>query len=261
MTRPLMIGLMLSKSDRDVIEEVMTEYCKQFDTIFCIEASDDDSIDVIRSFDKVEYVAHEKELGISGTLLKDGIRQLLLSRIQDKYGYDGWIFPIHSDEIYHGKLENLIECGISENSNVLNTLIAHFVIREGDTEYSEGDSVQDALRYYFIGQCEIAGYKNNPGLYYNFFEHMRVLPHGIRPVVTCSRVIIRKHYNMRTPEQLFSRIADRVTTGWQPAYAAIQDAYITDPNSLITAGEVYTDILHYKGQFKIPKQWNNRVVE
>ncbi|MDI6787971.1 MAG: hypothetical protein QME51_06330, partial [Planctomycetota bacterium] len=249
--RPLMIGLLLSADDQDIIEEVMTKYSKQFDTIFCLDRGRDNSIDIIRSFKKVEYAVTDQEIGIDGTLLKDGKRQLLLSRIQDKYGYDGWIFPIHSDEIYHGDLSHLIEAAQSDQANVVNCMVAHFIMHPNEAgEIDKEDaqqSIQERRKWYFLGQCEISGFKNQKGLYYNFFEHMRVLPHGFYPVVTCSKVIIRKHYNMRSPTQLRERIEDRIKTGWQPAYNSIKDIYITNPNQIITAGQIYSAIELFDG--------------
>src|SRR3990172_8270292 len=240
MYRPLMIGMLLSKDDRDIIEEVMTEYSKQLDSIFCIESSDDDSLDVIRSFPNVEYAVHARELGIEVSHLKDGVRQFLLSHIQDRYGYDGWIFPIQSDEIYAGELANLVHHANATSANVLNALVAQFVIHrdEAGTNFAPGGrSIQDMRRWYFFGQCEVAGFKNQPGIYYNLFEHMRVLVHGLHPVATCGRVVVRKHYNMRTPQQLASRIADRLKTGWQVAYAAlIDDPFVDNPLQVINAG-------------------------
>ncbi|MDI6787937.1 MAG: hypothetical protein QME51_06160 [Planctomycetota bacterium] len=266
--KPLKIGLLLSKSDDDIIKEVMTDYCNYFDTIFCIEASDDErkSYEIIKSFGKVEYIAHKEDLGVDTAMLKDGVRQLLLSRIQDKYGYDGWIFPIHSDEVFWGNPASLIDCAVNEGANILNAMIAHFVFHsqeeiDGTVLENRYRNVVDRRLWYFLGQCENCGFKNQRGLYYNFFEHMRTIPHGFYPTTACSKVIIRRHYNMRTSEQLKKRIEDRVKTGWQPAYKSIPDKlYIEDPKEIITAGAVYSGIEKFDGEFKIPEEWKARIV-
>lgn len=264
--QPLLIGLMLSKSDDDIIKEVMTDYCNYFDAIYCIEASDDDrkSYDIIKSFDKVDYIVHKDELGVDTAALKDGVRQLLLSRIQDKYGYDGWIFAIHSDEIFWGNPAHLVEVAVSEGANVLNAMVAHFIFHsqeEIDNIPDETGNVTDRRLWYFLGQCENVGFKNQDGLYYNFFEHMRTIPHGFYPLQTCSKVIIRRHYNMRTPEQLRKRIEDRLKTGWQPAYQSIPDKlYLDDPKEIITAGAIYSGIEKFDGEFKVPDEWNERII-
>lgn len=261
--KPL-IGILLSKDDGDIIEDVMTEYNKYFDAIYCIDASSDNSLDIIKSFDKVKYAVSEKELGINGAMLKDGIRQLLLSRIQDEYGYEGWIFPIHTDEIYVGNPRNILIHADEENATVINCLIAHFVMHKNDIETIDKPNIVDRKLWYFMGQCENAGFKSQQHIYYNFFEHMRVTPHGLQPFQVCRRVLVRRHYNQRTEEQLRKRIRDRLTTGWQPAYKAIENNfYITDPNQMITCGEIYSDIQRFDGTFKFYPRcdfWNGIII-
>ncbi|MDI6788133.1 MAG: glycosyltransferase family 2 protein, partial [Planctomycetota bacterium] len=217
----LKIGMLLTRNEDDIITEVMTEYEKQFDVIFALDNSDDNTFEIIKSFKNVVWAKTEKELGISATFLKDGIRQIVLSAIQDRYGYDGWIFPIHGDEIYHGSIAELLET--TENKYMMvNCLIAHFVIHESekDSIHTEDQSlsIQERRKWYFMGQCEHCGFKNQKGLYYNFFEHMRVYPHGIYPQMVANRVIIRKHYNLRSPKQTIQRVKDRLERGYQPAY-------------------------------------------
>lgn len=263
--KPLLIGMLLSKDDGDIIHNVMTEYNRYFDTIFCIDASEDGSLEIIKSFPKVEYAVSEKEIGINGSMLKDGIRQLLLSRIQDTYGYDGWIFPIHSDEVFFGDPAHLVEMAISESTNIVNCLVAHFILHKNDIETDHLPHICDRKLYYFMGQAENCGFKNQKGLYYNFFEHMRTIPHGFYPLSTCSKFIIRRHYNMRTPEQLKKRVEDRLATGWQPAYIKLlENQYIQNPKDLITAGAIYSKINKFEGEFEfLPqyKYWENLIVK
>lgn len=258
------IGILLSKDDGDIIADVMTEYNKYFDAIYCIDASTDNSLDIIRSFNKVRYAVSEKELGINGAMLKDGIRQLLLSRIQDEYGYDGWIFPIHTDEMYVGNPRNAVAAAEADRCNVINCLIAHFIMHKDDAENADKPNIVDRKLWYFMGQCENAAFKNQPHIYYNFFEHMRVLPHGIRPFIVSGKVLIRRHYNQRTEDQLRARIKNRLETGWQPAYRALENNfYITDPNQMITCGAVYSPIQKFDGTFRFSPPhayWINQVI-
>ncbi|MDI6787111.1 MAG: hypothetical protein QME51_01930 [Planctomycetota bacterium] len=263
--KPLLIGLMLSKDDGDIIEQVMTEYNRYFDTIFCIDASVDNSLKIIKSFSKVEYAVSEKELGVDGSLLKDGgLRQLLLSRIQDAYGYDGWIFAIHSDEIFWGDPASLVNRAIDENTNILNGIIAHFVLHPDNETAKDKPHIADRLLWYFMGQCENIGFKNQKGLYYNFCEHMRTIPHGFYPQVTCSNVIVRRHYNIRSSEQGRDRIKDRLARNWQPAYVSYPaNLYIKDPNQIITAGAIYSEIQKFDGEFRFSPEyeyWQKRIV-
>jgi hypothetical protein len=205
MTKPLMIGLLLSRDDGDIIEEVMTEYCRHFDVIYALDSSTDGSLDVIRSYDKVVYAVHEDELGIKTAQLRDGVRQVLLEKIHAEYGGDGWIFAIHTDEIYHiADMAFVMRCAVEEGANHISCLPAHFVLHVSEegtpgVQVLQG-RVQDSRLWYFFAQCESAGFKNRPDLFYNFGEHMKVTPDALGEFRTCSRLFIRKHYNMRTED-------------------------------------------------------------
>jgi hypothetical protein len=254
MSKSLMIGLLLSRDDGDIIEEVMTEYCRHFDVIYALDSSRDGSLDVIRSYDKVVYAAHEDELGIKTYDLKDGVRQLLLSRIQQRYGTDGWIFAIHTDEIYAIQdMTHLMECAEAEDANHISCLPAHFVLHISEkgtpgVKRLEG-RVQDSRLWYFFALCESAGFKNQKGLHYTFGEHMKAIPNGLGDLRTCSRIFIRRHYNARTEDQVRARVADRLATGWQPAYSRWSDnVYVSSAAEM--AEVVYSDLQQYDGTWR-----------
>ena len=253
MSKPLMIGLLLSRDDGDIIEEVMTEYCKHFDTIYCLDSSTDNSLEVIRSYDKVKYAVHESELGIHTPELRDGARQLLLPRIQADVGTEGWIFPIHTDEIYHIRdMGHLMKCAETEGANQISCLPAHFVLHpeEKGTPGVErlAELVQESRLWYILAQCESAGFQNQAGIHWNLGEHMKVLPDGLDRLDTCSRIFIRKHYNLRTESQARKRIADRLATGWQPAYKRFDDnLYVSKATDLTSV--VYSELQRYEGTF------------
>ena len=257
------IGLLLSKDDGDCISDIMDSYNKQFDAIFCLDASSDNSLEVIRSYDKVVYAVSEKELGIDGSPMRDGIRQLLLPKIQEKFGYDGWIFPIHTDEMLVGDPKKLADFAESEGTNQLQAVIAHFILHYDDCERAHLPSVCERNLYYFMAAPENIGFKNKNGLYYTLGKHMYVLPDGCS-WRTCSKFMIRKHYNMRTPDQLTKRIEERVKTGWQPAYARLQDdLYISDVHKFAGGSEL-SYIQKFDGEFRFAPQytdnWKGKII-
>lgn len=258
------IGILLSKDDGDIINDVMTEYNKYFDAIYCIDASSDNSLEIIRSFDKVKYAKSEAELGIVGYELKDGIRQLLLPLVQKDFGYEGWIFPIHTDEMYVGNIRNILPIADSQRVKIINCLVAHFVLHPKDKETENEPHISQRKLWHWIGQCESSAFKNQEGLSYRLGQHMKVIPNGIDPYVACSYVLLRKHYNHRTEDQLRKRVADRLATGWQPAYAIFKDnLYITSPEQMAGSGAVYSDLQKFNGTFEfLPqhKDWESRII-
>jgi hypothetical protein len=262
--KPL-IGILLSKDDGDIVNDIMAEYNKYFDAIYCIDASSDNSLDIIRSFDKVKYAKSEKELGITGYEMKDGIRQLLLPLVQKDYGCDdGWIFPIHTDEMYVGNPRNILSIADSQGARVINCIVAHFIMHKEDKETENKKHITDRKLWYWLGQCESSGFKNQPGISYQIGEHMKVIPNGVEPYTVCDSVLLRRHYNQRTEDQLRKRIKDRLETGWQPAYKALEDNfYITSPYQMSGSGEVYSLITKFDGDFKFSAEhsyWNRRII-
>ena len=262
------IGILVTYNEEDIIAEVMEEYSKHFDAIYCLDSSSDKTPDIVSSFKIVKWIATDKDFGIPLTQLRDGKRQFLLSRVQDDFGYEGWIFSIQGDEIFYGDVEKMVIFAENEKANVINCLPAHFVIHisEKDTIEKEDTniSIQQRRLWYFLAFCENSGFKNQAGLYYNLFEHMRIIPHGIWPMRTCSKVIIRRHYNMRTVKQIKDRIEDRISSGWQPNYKYIKDNFfISDPRQIYIDGRLYSEIQKFDGKFKFAKEhedWYNLLI-
>lgn len=253
------IGILATRDEEDIIAEVMEEYSKHFDAIYCLDSSNDRTPDIIRSFKIVKWMATDKDFSIPLTQLRDGKRQFLLSKVQDDFGYDGWIFSLQGDEIFYGDIEKIVIFAENEKANVINCLPAQFVIHISEKDTIEDEdakiSIQQRRLWYFFAFCENAGFKNRDGLYYNLFEHMRTIPHGFYPIQTCSKVIIRKHYNMRSIKQIRDRIEDRIASGWQPNYKNLKDNFfISEPRQIFTDGEIYSGIQKFDGTFRFDKE-------
>jgi len=262
------IGILVTRNEEDIIAEAMEEYSKHFDAIYCLDCSDDKTPEIISSFKVVRWLITDKDLGMPSTQFRDGKRQFLLSKVQDDFGYSGWIFSIQGDEIFYGDIEKIVVFAENEKANVINCLPAHFVIHPSEKDIIEGEDtkipIQQRRLWYFLALCENAGFKNQAGLYYNLFEHMRTIPHGFQPMRTCSKVIIRRHYNMRSIKQIKDRIEDRVSSGWQPNYKHIKDNFfISDPRQICIGGPIYSAIQKFDGEFKFAKEhedWCNLLI-
>jgi len=256
------IGMLMTRNEEDVIAEVMTEYSKYFDTIFCLDNSTDNTLEIIKSFPKVEFAKTEKELGVDSRVMKDGIRQVLLEEIQKRYGYEGWIFCINGDEIFNSNPTNLIEYAERSNSNVLNGIIANFVLHPSDkgVEYDINKSVTEQRLWYFLSQAENVAFKNKEGLYYISGEHMKVIPRGLgddgNTPHACEQMVIRRHYNMRSEKQLLERIEDRISRGWQPTYAVLErNIWVTSPVQVVVAGTIYSQLHQFDGIFRFDEDY------
>jgi hypothetical protein len=251
----MLIGLLLTRNEEDIIKEVMEEYSKHFDAILVFDSSTDDTPEIIRTFSKVEYMTNDRETRIPNRYIKDGVRHLLLKKAQEMYGYEGWFFSLQGDEIFHGDLRKYVHI-IDGEGNRGNCLVAYFVMHESEREsiYKEDVNlpIQSRRLYYFLTFPENCCYRNEVGLWFNPMEHMRVIPYGSSPPAFASTMIVRKHYPMRTPAQWEERVRDRVKRGWQPNYKDIP-TFISNPEQIHRTGPVYTQIKHFDGSFKVPE--------
>lgn len=250
---PPLIGLLVTRNEADVIKEVMEEYSKHFDAIFAFDSSDDGTFEIIKSFPNVVYAGKDLFLKEGPPIIKDGIRQVLLEKAQKMFGYDGWIFSLQGDEIFHGDVRAFVESA-GEGVNRLNCLVAYFIMHtsERETVHYEDCSlpVQDRRLFYFLTFPENCAYKNEKGIYFDLYEHMRIIPHGGSEPVWSDTMIIRKHYPMRDPFQWVLRRQDRVQRGWQPNYDGIP-TFISDPREIHREGHVYSDIMKFDGTFHL----------
>jgi len=250
----MLIGLLVTRNEEDIIEEVLNEYKKHFDAILAFDMSDDRTGEIIQSFDIVKYYTDCEKSGIPREFLRDGVRQLLLARAQEMHSYDGWIFSLQGDEIFHGEVKEIVEIAETEKANLINCLVANFLIHTSERVSicfeDPKRSIQERRLWYFFSLPENAGFKNQRGLYFLWFEHKRIIPYGAQWKL-CSKLIIRKHYPFRTPEQARKRIEDRVASGWQDNYRDIESVFIDDPQVICKQGKILSPIQKFDGTFRL----------
>jgi hypothetical protein len=211
----------MMRNDLDIFEEVMDCNHVFFRAIFVLDGSDDwrRSKAILEKYPNVEFYCRDEELGPEyDRPVRDGARQVLLEAIQASYGTDGYIFLLHSDEMYYdcppGALVNAMErldVDVAEVRNV------HFFLHssmKGRYSYDPNKSVIEQLPFAcFPGWPEIRIFKNKRGLQYDINEHGRCAPYGLsRPVLTDFPV---RHYLYRSEEQMRKAAVDRSSRGWQ----------------------------------------------
>ena len=78
------IGLMITRDEEDVIEQVMESNKKYFDKIFVLDGSSDRTEEIIRSYECVKYFLKDSEIIrlLPNHKFEDGARQFLLKKAQ-----------------------------------------------------------------------------------------------------------------------------------------------------------------------------------
>lgn len=220
------IGLMMTCNEEDCIEEVMNEHTKYFDKILVIDGSNDRTEEIIRSYNAVKYFIKDEALldKVPNRKVTDGIRQFILEKAQERYGYDGWFTLLHGDEIFYDNPIKVAEAAEKERAEKVNWYVMNFFLHTSDMgrDLESIKSVQERVLWYCPGFLEIRQYKNKKGLYYNVGCGAKVLAEGVgwRPY---SKFPIYKHYPYRSVKQIFKKKRSNELTMFSERYRSISD--------------------------------------
>lgn len=221
MNTPNLYGLLMMRGDLDVLEEVLDCNYHYFREIFVLDGTEiaNDSKKILDKYSNIKLVIHDKDLPVEyNRPPRDGARQILLEAIQKKYGYDGYIAVLHSDEMFLDYPPSLLVYGMKHyHLDLVSVNNVHFFLHSLMREhfvYDPSKSVVSQIQYAcFPGYREFRMFKNKPGLYYLPNEHSRVVPHGLScPGKTQFPI---RHYLYRSPNQMLSNASDRATRNWQ----------------------------------------------
>lgn len=218
---PNLYGMLMMRGDLDVLEEVLRCNAPYFRAIFVLDGTEqaDESKKILDKFPTIESVIHDRDLPEEyNRPPRDGARQVLLEAIQKKFGYDGYIAVLHSDEMFFDYPPSLL-VGAMKHFDIDSVSVnnVHFFLHssiKNQYNYETSKSVVSQIQYAsFPGYREMRLFKNKPGLYYHPNEHSRVVPHGLKGSVKTLFPI--RHYLYRSPDQMVSGASDRAKRDWQ----------------------------------------------
>lgn len=219
------IGLMITRNEEDVIEEVMDVNKKYFDKILVLDGSTDRTEEIIRSYDCVKYFLKDSEIidKLPNRKFEDGARQFLLEKAQKMYPIEGWFTLLHGDEIWHDDPNWVVEEAEKANAEKVNWYAMNFFLHTSD-KYRNLEairSVQERVLWYCPGFLEIRQFKNKAGIHYNLSQRNNVLPKGIGWRIY-KYFPIYKHYPFRSVEQIMKKKKQNVETGFSVTYSRIE---------------------------------------
>ena len=204
----------------DVIEEVMREHSKYFDTILALDGSNDGTGEIIKSFKNVKFFIKDQDLPYTGRV-KDGARGFLLKKAQEMYGYDGWFTLLHGDEIFYDNPIKIAELAQKRGVDKINWQPMNFYLHTTDKEreLESIKSIQERLEWYSPASClEIRQFKNKKGLFYDQNKHSQVMADGVG-WKTLLYFPVYKHYPYRSTKQILKKINEGKEKGYfSPTY-------------------------------------------
>lgn len=215
------IGLMITRDEDDVIEEVMNVNKKYFDKIFVLDGSSDRTEEIIRSYSCVKYFLKDKEIidKLPGRKFEDGARQFLLEKAQQMYPVEGWFTLLHGDEIWHDDPNWVAEQAEKARAEKVNWYVMNFFLHTSDKEKNLEaiKSVEERVLWYCPGFLEIRSFRNKAGIYYPLGQKNNVVPQGVGWRIY-NKFPIYKHYPFRSIAQVNKKKQSHRQTGFNQTY-------------------------------------------
>jgi glycosyltransferase involved in cell wall biosynthesis len=220
------IGLMITRDEEDVIEEVMDVNKKYFDKILVLDGSSDRTEEVLRSYDCVKYFLKDREIlaRLPGGKFVDSARQFLLEKAQTMYPIEGWFTVLHGDEIWHDDPNWVAGEAEKARAEKVNWYVMNFFLHTTDKarDLDAIKSVQERVLWYCPGYLEIRSFRNKKGIAYDLSKHHVILPDGIGWQIY-KHFPIYKHYPFRSVSQIMKKKKLYQDDSFTPTYDRIGD--------------------------------------
>jgi len=221
MDQPRMIGILMTRQENDMAEEFLANATRLFDRIFVLDGNDDsgfgEASSVYDRYDEIKLVMRDKD--ISGDQLKDGARHYLLEEVRKKYGSGHWIGVLHGDELYANDPRPFLGAADHETTPVIEVRLVHFFLHTSDEgtfrEKLDMPVEQRITHYMWPGTLENRFFYDDGKCKYDPGVHSRTVPYELEGNKLTVNDIIVKHYNYRSPEQMYARAQERTFSGWQ----------------------------------------------
>jgi glycosyltransferase involved in cell wall biosynthesis len=220
------IGLLVTRDEEDVIEEVMAVNQKYFDRILVLDGSSDRTEEILRSYNCVRYFLKDREIinQLPNRKFEDGARQFLLAKAQELYPIEGWFTLLHGDEIWHDDPNWVVGQAEASGAEKVNWYAMNFFLHTSDRgrDLEAIKSVQQRVLWYCPGFLEIRQFKNKPGIHYELAQRHQVTPRGIGWKIY-KPFPIYKHYPFRSVTQILKKKAQNIQSGFSESYGRFAD--------------------------------------
>jgi glycosyltransferase involved in cell wall biosynthesis len=220
------IGLMVTRNEEDVIEEVMEVNKRYFDKILVLDGSSDRTEEILRSYDCIKYLLKDRDIinQLPNQKFEDGARQFLLAKAQALYPIEGWFTLLHGDEIWHDDPNWVAQQAEQARAEKVNWYAMNFFLHPSDKERDLASikSVQQRVLWYCPGMLEIRQFRNKPGIAYLPGQKWNVLPQGIGWQIY-KYFPVYKHYPFRSVDQIMQKRQQNKQSGFSSTYNDFSD--------------------------------------
>ena len=193
-------GLMVVQNEADVIEDILSflRSLGIFDHIFFFDlGSEDETFQKAMQFQNILYRPQ-----VLPEPYTEKLRYDLLLEHRSHYEVGDWVTILDADEFYLDDPLELIRIAETESATCIKTYQAQFMYTDLDLSNFSKDDVQrpifDRRKFYLINWSEIRFYKflGDPAIF-----------DSSKP---CSKRLLNRHYQYRSPKQIQTRISTRL---------------------------------------------------
>ncbi|MCI0602239.1 glycosyltransferase family 2 protein [bacterium] len=193
-------GLLVAQDESDIIEDLLAflKDLNVYNTILFFDlGSQDDTFEKALKFKDILYNPQKLQ-----EIYTEKLRFDLLEQHRSLYEEGDWIAMIDTDEFYVDDPLELIRFAEKEKATFIQTYQAQFLFTDMDLkEFEKEDSglpIYERRKYYLINYSEERFFKFLPE--YGLFSRSK----------PCSRRLLNRHYQFRTPCQIQDRIRARL---------------------------------------------------
>jgi len=230
--RPV-VGLMMTRNEADIIEEVLASWRRLAIPILALDDSDDGTLDLLRRDPNVFALRQTDICGRRSSGSVHWMYQVLLDEKRRRFGHDTWVLISLGDEIWYHHPLKIVRDMEREGAVILRCRMCNHLLHPEDRDRWDFDrgawrepfaswARVDRVPYYTAHWFESRGFLDRPGLTYRIWpawtrRDAGVLPKNLRGREYSRHPLIR-HHSVRDPVQAIARAKDRVERGFQEAY-------------------------------------------
>ncbi len=193
-------GLLVVQDESDIIEDLLAflKNLKIYDTILFFDlGSQDDTFERAMKFQEILHKPQKIQ-----EIYTEKLRFDLLDQHHNLYEEGDWIAMIDADEFYVDDPLDLIRFAEKEQATFIQTYQAQFFFTDVDLNNFEKEDpalpIYERRKYYLINYSEERFFKFLPE--HGLFSRSK----------PCSRRLLNRHYQFRTPGQIQKRIRNRL---------------------------------------------------
>lgn len=187
------VGLLVTKNEGPILKETLTANTRYIDEIYALYGGDDETEEILNSFEEVKYCIHETDIYSidpvsndpthgSQRQIKDGIRGIVYNEIKKNCEIGDWVTLLHGDEIFYHDPNTAVALASLNGFNVVVWYACHFFLTRDDLcqwKFLKDKPLEKKITWYATNKYPWKEYRQfqiQPDSHYEVNIHAKVIP-------------------------------------------------------------------------------------